>query len=128
MILHILHQHAQLALLRRDLLGVVPLQVVGRAVPEVDSLPVGVVPGEEGVVLDLEKTRSWSWPSKRVRVFAQSWTKSAFGICLESATGKEEGEKGVLKVSTGAWPVALIRMLPSITRLRALFRMNVSTG
>ena len=98
-ILHILHQYAQLAPLRRDLLGVVPLQVVGRAVPEVDGLPVGVVPGKKvrfSISNLSERTRSFSWQSKPVRVFAQAGvaTSISSGIWNLFGGAVSDGERG----------------------------------
>jgi hypothetical protein len=54
MVRDVFHQYAELSPLCGDLLRVVPLQVGGRAVPEVDGLPVRVVPWEEGASFDLE--------------------------------------------------------------------------
>ena len=54
MILHVLHQDTQFAVLSRDLSRVVPLQVVGGARKQVDGFPVWVIAWLECAVLDLE--------------------------------------------------------------------------
>ena len=50
----VFHQYAELPALCDDLLRVVPLHVAGRSIPEVDGLPVRVVPWEEGASVDFE--------------------------------------------------------------------------
>jgi hypothetical protein len=54
MINYTLHQNSQLPLLRRDLVRVIPLQIVRDAVRDVDRFSEEVVPCVENTVFDFE--------------------------------------------------------------------------